>query len=346
MAPLTVTTIPTDFRAYGVFNFSELPKIIYSIPNIQYCAMDEILANKDNLRDFFQNKFGEYPRSLVMYEELYGDNIREAIHVNYFGNVVFITEDLNLRSLTTLWRACEASTVVLPRFNIINDLVGETRAKIVGFPLHCSEDMVADPVEHSEFSLVDFGQLKWPPNNVYSDRMDPEANHYQYRQEWKDRFEAAIPGRYNHIRVEKERLKDEIRKHSAGFACTYFPYNFLQKCRDEQGPDWALHNTPKKFHRSYLVAKFFEVPGAGLLLLGDPTYVEDFLAESGFVDRENFIAIRPETHKEVLEYLVDPANIDAIATIRRNGNELAKARHRIQNRIELYQGVMADLNGA
>jgi hypothetical protein len=343
MQPLIISTIEHDFRAGGVFNFSDLPKIIYSVENTQFCHLGEIMDNRDRLPEFFRERFGTIPDAIVLYEVMYDLTVSEIVG-NSGIKPVLITEDLNVRALQTCIKlAVDRSSVVLARFNIIEDLVGPTSAKVVNFPLHCADDMLGDPVSHAEERIVDFGSLFHSPNNIYPERSPADANHYQYRAEWKERFEAMCPDQYTHIRVPKEALRDEARKFSAGFACTYFPYNFTQACRDEQGAFWAQDNTPLKFDQSYFVAKFFEIPGAGLLLLADTTAVESFLEEFGFADRKNFLAIRPETAKETIAFLSDPKNKDKVDEIRANGNRLVKDRHVLSNRVELYQKVMADL---
>jgi hypothetical protein len=127
-----------------------------------------------------------------------------------------------------------------------------------------------------------------------------------------------------------------MRDFTFGFSCTYFPYSFSDQCALEQGEEWAKVNRPYDASRSYLVAKFFEISGSGMVMLADPSGVEEFLSEAGFQDGLNYLAIRPDTMKSTLSYIFDERNADHIASIRKNGYDLIMMKHTISARKATY----------
>lgn len=82
------------------------------------------------------------------------------------------------------------------------------------------------------------------------------------------------------------------------------------------------------FLRNYTLAKFFEVPGAGTLLVATPT---PDMAHLGFEDGFNFVSIWPDQINAgcITEILHDP-NISRIAA---KGRELILMRHTITARV-------------
>lgn len=348
MNKLILSTVPKDFRIGDAPSFHEMSKIIYSTQQTEYISVDEMRCNMERIDDYLRTKFGKKPDAVVTYESLLDVDICNSVR-KMTDKVIFITEDLHLRSLSSLQYAVDSSDIVLSRFNIINDLLGSrinnAEGKIRSFPLHCSEKFIADPIPHDKLSIVHFGQLFCPPPNVDSRLLPDGVNQYRYRQDWHQLFESEYASHYKYLRAAPDRLLTEIREHSVGFASTYFPYSFTQKCRDEQGELWAQHNTPTQQPRAYLVAKFFEIPGSGLLLLADPAGVEDFLEEAGFVENENYIAIRQNNHRQVMEYLTNGDNRKNIWRIQQNGNDLIRRKHLISSRVSAYKKIIAEAIG-
>lgn len=143
--------------------------------------------------------------------------------------------------------------------------------------------------------------------------------------------------------MSPEELRLRMRATTFGFSCTYFPYSFLDKCAEEQGDKWAEINRPVNASASYLVAKFLEIPGSGMLMVADPTGVEAFLDDAGFTDRANYVAITLGTIDETLSYLFDPANKDELERIRSEGHKLVATRHSIGARKTEYANHLQSL---
>ena len=76
----------------------------------------------------------------------------------------------------------------------------------------------------------------------------------------------------------------------------------------------------------YLVAKFFEIPATGALLLGEER-MKGALASLGFRDGVHYLSVGPENLKARIEEALDRKNRKAIDEIRRQGQKLVLERH-------------------
>lgn len=81
----------------------------------------------------------------------------------------------------------------------------------------------------------------------------------------------------------------------------------------------------------YLVAKHFEIPATGALLLADRA-VSSQLAALGFLDGEHYVSTTAEDLELTVEHVLDPRNRAAIDTIRRAAHALVHARHTTAHR--------------
>jgi len=76
----------------------------------------------------------------------------------------------------------------------------------------------------------------------------------------------------------------------------------------------------------YLVAKFFEIPATGALLLGEEK-MKDALEVLGFRDGVHYLSVGPENLKPRIEEALNPGNRKGIDEIRRQGQKLVLGRH-------------------
>jgi len=76
----------------------------------------------------------------------------------------------------------------------------------------------------------------------------------------------------------------------------------------------------------YLVAKFFEIPATGALLLGEEK-MKGALQVLGFRDGVHYLSVGPENLKPRIEEALDPRNRKEIDEIRRQGQKLVLDRH-------------------
>lgn len=90
----------------------------------------------------------------------------------------------------------------------------------------------------------------------------------------------------------------------------------------------------------YTVAKYFEIPACGTLLFGERT---PLLAEFGYRDGVNFVAVTPEDFREKFHHYLREIHPDDRARIAAAGRELVLARHTWRHRVAgIVQG-FADL---
>lgn len=81
----------------------------------------------------------------------------------------------------------------------------------------------------------------------------------------------------------------------------------------------------------YVVAKTFEVPATGSLLVINLD-LKDQLAELGFIDMENYVGFYDYNPIPRLKWIQDPANFAKIDQIRRNGRQLVLNMHLSKHR--------------
>lgn len=81
----------------------------------------------------------------------------------------------------------------------------------------------------------------------------------------------------------------------------------------------------------YIVAKYFEIPATGSLLLADDA-VSEPLKELGFIENEHYLAVSKENLEEKVRYVLDEANHDELDEIRKAGQKLVWTRHKTSER--------------
>jgi hypothetical protein len=98
----------------------------------------------------------------------------------------------------------------------------------------------------------------------------------------------------------------------------------------------AAFTDASKFN--YLLAKFFEIPAAGSLLLGDAA-VEKELSQLGFCQRVHYIPVSYATLERELRYILDGKNHAELDEVRRRGQQLVWSRHKTSDRAKLIDDV-------
>jgi hypothetical protein len=90
----------------------------------------------------------------------------------------------------------------------------------------------------------------------------------------------------------------------------------------------------------YLVAKHFEIPAAGSLLLADDAMREP-LARLGFVAGVHYVVLSADDMERQLAHVTDARNGARLDEVRRAGQELVRARHLTRDRARLIDEVCA-----
>ena len=84
----------------------------------------------------------------------------------------------------------------------------------------------------------------------------------------------------------------------------------------------------------YVIAKFFEIPASGSLLLAEDKYIKEPLHELGFIDGENYLSVNFDNLEERLFFVTNPSNREYIDKIRRNGYEFVWNNHTLMHRVK------------
>ena len=81
----------------------------------------------------------------------------------------------------------------------------------------------------------------------------------------------------------------------------------------------------------YVVAKYFEIPATGALLLADDA-VSGLLEQLGFRENKHYLPVSQENLEERIQYVLDERNHDELDEVRRRGQELVWERHKTSDR--------------
>ena len=84
----------------------------------------------------------------------------------------------------------------------------------------------------------------------------------------------------------------------------------------------------------YTVAKHFEIPATGALLVADSA-IEGPLEELGFVPGFHYLSVSDENLEDRVSYVLCEEHHAELDQIRRNGQALVLARHRTSHRARL-----------
>lgn len=93
----------------------------------------------------------------------------------------------------------------------------------------------------------------------------------------------------------------------------------------------------------YLVAKFFEIPASGALLLAHGHNVQKHLDKLGFVDGENYIACTIKNMEQKVRYILNPDNRKEVNRIRRNGYKFAINYHKLTDRMRAIDDIIVEM---
>jgi hypothetical protein len=84
----------------------------------------------------------------------------------------------------------------------------------------------------------------------------------------------------------------------------------------------------------YVVAKHFEIPATGTLLVADGV-VSGPLRELGFIENVHYVPVSADNLEEKTQYVLDESNRGEIDEIRRRGQDLVLSRHKTCDRADL-----------
>ncbi len=81
----------------------------------------------------------------------------------------------------------------------------------------------------------------------------------------------------------------------------------------------------------YVVAKYFEIPATGALLLADEA-VSEQLSQLGFIKYQHYVPVSKENLEEQIQFVLEEKNHAELDQIRKAGQDLVWQRHRTSDR--------------
>ncbi len=91
----------------------------------------------------------------------------------------------------------------------------------------------------------------------------------------------------------------------------------------------------------YVLAKYFEIPATGALLLADDA-VAGRLNELGLIAGRHYLPVSNGDLEESVRYVLDEKNHEALDVVRRRGQELIRERHQTSDRARLIDQICGD----
>ncbi len=269
----------------------------------------ELWQAPGSLRNKLIDRFGELPQSILFWEgyEFLNAHAREIIRLDCAKTI--LADDLH----------CHTEKML--------------RMNTVGFAL-CDTVLSTYGYAWSEY-YPNFWRGKkvvWVPHAASPDFM------IEYNHSPEDK--VLLSGAINHQYPLREQL---IRLHSQGSKLISYQAHPGYHCAYDYATDGNVgrgYAMRLNRHRvgftdclkyRYVVAKHFEIPATGALLLADGA-VSGPLKQLGFVENRHYISTSSETLEEKLSYVLAEGNRESIDEIRRRGQELVWERHKTSDR--------------
>src|SRR5213078_597587 len=175
-------------------------------------------------------------------------------------------------------------------------------------------------------------QLAWVPHSASPDFMVPYNSHPA-----NSIFVSGAAGAFYPLR---ERMWILHAQGAQSLVCQSHPgyytgYDYEQHGYVGRSYAMKINNYRAAFTDSsiykYVVAKYFEIPATGALLLADDS-VGGPLKELGFIVNEHYVPVSEENLEERIRYVLDESNHEELDEIRRRGQELVWERHKTSDR--------------
>jgi Glycosyl transferases group 1 len=116
----------------------------------------------------------------------------------------------------------------------------------------------------------------------------------------------------------------------------YCGYNYESDANIGRGYAQRIHGAragfaDSVFPHAYLVAKYFEIPATGALLLADDS-VSPYLAKLGFEANRDYVPVSQKNLEEQIRYVLAENNHEELDRVRLNGQILVQQQHKSSDR--------------
>jgi len=186
---------------------------------------------------------------------------------------------------------------------------------------------------HKLYPELSFKSVEWVPHSASSDFMLSYNDEPENAIFLSGAINEAYPLRRQMLKLHRE----------GSFAIKYHPhpgyycgYDYQADARVGRGFAQMINRCRVGFADSvfpygYVVAKFFEIPATGALLLADEA-VSTQLAALGFVAGEHYVPVSLKNLEERVAYVLDENNREELDRVRRYGQDLIHKRHKTSDR--------------
>ena len=279
---------------------------------------DDLYYSSDSLESILRSRFAELPEVILCWEGYYFINARRR-EIASLGCARYIfCDDLHggdEHSEEEMTEAFSMFNTILSTYGYVFDRFFPALAKtkkVVWIPHSASPDFLLAFNEH-------------PVNAIFLSGVIDD--HYPLRKR---------------MRALCEKGSYPIRFHQhPGYRCDFDHETNTSIGRGyaEKINTYRVAFTDSSRYR-YCVAKYFEIPATGALLLADRAVGEP-LTTIGFIEGVNYVGVSDEDLEEKMEYALDENNHEELDEVRRRGQELVWRRHKTGDRARLIDEVCA-----
>jgi hypothetical protein len=278
----------------------------------------DLLDVSKSLKDHLREKLGGLPETILFWEGYYLLNARPQAFSDLDCRKYILCDDLHWwgdamrRDKHEAFSLCE--TIFSTYGYIFDQYYPEfsNTKNIVWIPHSASPDFLLPYNEHPENVILLSGAIN---------------KHYPLRQQMRELYDAGL-----------HRI---VYDQHPGYHCEY---DYEKSARVGRAYAGRINSCRAAFTDSltykYTVAKYFEIPATGALLLADCA-VSEPLKEIGFLEWVHYVPVSSRDLECKVRYVLDENNHDEVDGIRRRGQELVRQRHKSSDRAKLIDEICA-----
>ncbi len=195
------------------------------------------------------------------------------------------------------------------------------------------------PMESLQPETWRAGKVVWVPHGASPD----------FLQAFNPRAENAVllSGAMSHHYPLRHQMKQLSEQKQYAITCAPHPgygryYDYERDNRVGAGFARLIHRHRSAFTDAsiyrYVLAKYFEIPATGALLLAERSVSEE-LHSLGFVENQHYIGISRQDLDAKVRFVLDPRHHEALNSIRAKAQALVWERHKTSDRARLINDV-------
>jgi hypothetical protein len=277
--------------------------------NCAFININEINNNKNNLSDFFIQKYNCIPKYFITFAGI-GSFPEIIINITNIMKFVCIIDDIH-----------HAKSIRNSRLPVLKrcDIIFSSYAyEYTRWKLPQPKNLFLLP--HSGAWIIDFNEnpinkilISGRVSNTYEDRL------FMYKLAETNNKLEILKCDFSYTEKNKNNLlcEENFYKYLNKYLCC-----FVDTARD------------------YMLAKIFEICSSGSLLLTMNENIKDIFSDLGFIDNHNYISCNKENIIQKIDFITNPNNIHIINNIRKNGYELVKSNHNFINRYNMLLDIL------